>query len=130
MAGYATGILPAFYLFRELHADAKSVQGEVDFVFTGELLFKPFRNGHLPAYAHLVQFHPRAFQLLHGLDKVTGIGPESGMIEGYDHIACFAGKAGEPLHAFPALRRVLASMRIGTCDDHGIPSAAAHHVAE
>ena len=117
------------YFRCEIAAYAKSVQGDVGFVFLCKMLRQPLRDGHLLRNAHLVELHAGAFQLLHRLNEIAGIGPESGMVEGDHHVARFAGEAGEPLYAFPPFGRILASVRVAAREHHGVPAAAAHHRA-
>ena len=65
-----------------------------------------------------------------GVDEVAGVGPEAGVVEGNDDVARLAGKAGEPLHAFPPFGGVFTSVGVAACEHHGIPAAAAHHRAK
>ena len=106
---------------------ADAVHRKVDLVFIRELLREPPVYGHLLRNAHLVQFHPGAFKLLHGLDEVAGVCPQPRMVQSHHHVACLAGESSKPLHAFPALCGIFAPVRVGACQYHGVPSAAAHH---
>ena len=130
MTGRAVGVQPGFYLTRETGPYAETVERYVNLALAGKLLPYPFGDGHLLRHAHLVEFHTGALELLHGLDEVAGICPQTCMVQGDHHVAGLAGEPGEPLHAFPALGGILAAVGVGPGDDHRIPSTAAHHRAQ
>ena len=113
---------------REVGAHAQPVHG--DDGVRAELPLQPFGNQHLLGHARLVQDDAGAFELLHGLDEVTRVGPQAGVVQGHDDVAGLAGEAGQPFHLFPSFGGVFAAVGVGAGDDHGVPALGAHQGAQ
>ena len=73
-------------------------------------------DAHHIQHRPFVHFHAGSGQLLVGLDKVTAVGPKTGMVLCDDHFA-FTGKSRKP-----------GNQTLG--DDNGIPAVCAHEVAD
>jgi len=114
----------------EAFAYAVAVQRENKVVIFRESLGKPLRDRYLLGNAQLVQLHSGAGELGAGLDKIAGVCPEAGMVEGHDHVSAFTGEAGKPPDLFPAFGRIFARVRVAAGEEHRIPAAAAHHRAQ
>ena len=70
------------------------------------------------------------FQLAVGLDEITRVGPQSGMV-GRDHyIPGFPGKTGQPFHLFPPRCGVFTGMGVASRKDDDIPMILLHEGAE
>ena len=107
---------------------AEAVDGDNDAAVLGRQLVagQPFRYQHLLRDTGLVQDDAAAFQLPDGLDEVSRVGPEPGVRGGDDYVAGLAGEPRQPLHLLPSRSRVLATVRIRSGDDHGVPAPLAH----
>ena len=77
---------------------------------------EPLGDAHHIQHRPFVHFHAGSGQLLVGLDKVTAVGPKTGMVLCDDHFA-FTGKSRKP-----------GNQTLG--DDNGIPAVCAHEVAD
>ena len=74
---------------------------------------QPAGDGDLFGNTGLVQFDAGSGQLLVCLDEETRVGPEAGMVLGYNEISGFSGKPAGPFDLFPARCKILAAMRVG-----------------
>ena len=67
---------------------------------------------------------------LTGLEEIAGVGPQSGFMRGNDYRARRAVESGYPLSRFPAIRRILAQVRVGAGDDIRVDLVLAHGLAQ
>ena len=91
---------------------------------------EPPGNGRHIALQTFVQFHAAAIQFGDSLDKITGVGPESGVVGRNDGVPRLAAETGQPLHPFPAGGKIFALVGVGAGNDDGIITIARHDVAQ
>ena len=77
-----------------------------------------------------MKFDPGAFKLLDCLDEISGIGPETSVVEGNDHIPGLSGKATDPLDLFPPFSRIFTAMRVRACDNDCVNTFFSHDVTD
>ena len=106
------------------HGLTEAVYGYAGFVYAQRS--NPLRDGHLLRHTHLVKNDSRAFQLAVGLDEITRVGPQAGMVCRDHHIPGFTGETGQPFHLFPPRSKVLAGVRITSSQDDNIQMILPH----
>ena len=114
--GFAEGV---FQLLYGADALTQAVESNPD-GFLVEMGGKPFRNQDFSGNAGLMEFDTGSGELSVGLDEIAGVGPQAGMVLRNDQVAGFAGETARPFDLFPSGCKILASMRIGAGNDHGI----------
>jgi hypothetical protein len=71
-----------------------------------------------------------AFQLFQGLDEISGIGPQAGVISSNHHVTGLTGKPGQPLDLLPPWSRIFTAVRVRAGNYYRIPTIVGHHIPE